>query len=155
MGGRAGGGAGLGGGGGVSDATVNRLASMTDYDKSGLDPTKNPQVLKGEVMVTRSGSHIVSVYKQDIEVPVVTLAESAPAKPSNKPAARAKYVKDYNAWHDKMQVAYQKAIDSYKAEIRKTKYIAVKVGFAKQVKQYQTWKSEAVDVKNWINKAYK
>lgn len=152
MGARSGGGAGFGGGG-TSDAAISRLANMTSYDRSGLDPTKNPQILSGEVMVKQAGGMVISVYKQNIEKPLTDVAESAPAKPSSK-KGNAKYVKDYNAWHDKMQGAYQKAIDSYKKEIGSTKHIALKVGFAKQVVQLQTWKQEAVGVKNWINKVY-
>lgn len=153
MGARSGGGAG-GMGGGISDTTINRLAGMTDYDRSGVDPTKNPQILSGEVMVTKAGNTIIKVYKQSIEKSLTDVAETSPAKP-NSTKGNAKYVKDYNAWHDKMQVAYQKAIDSYKKEIASAKHIAIKVGFAKQVKQIQTWKSEAVGTKNWINKKYK
>ena len=152
MGGRAGGGSGFGSS--ISDAAINRLANITNYDQSGIDPTKNPQVLNGEVMVKKSGGIVISVYKNSIEKPLTDVAESAPATPSSK-KNYAKYAKEYNAWHDKMQGAYQKAIDSYKQEIKNTKHMALKVGFAKQVVKLQTWKQEAIGVKDWINKHYK
>ena len=161
MGGRAGGGAGFGsrGGGGMSDAAIERLASSNQtFTTKDLNPINEPRLLSGE-WVMKSGSfdggRIVEVHSPKIEHDVGVIAESTPAKPnSNSKKAKAAYLKAYNTWAPKMDAAYDKAISGYKTEIGKTKNKAAKYHFSKQVQKYQGWKKDLKDVSAWINRVY-
>lgn len=153
MGGRAGGGA-LGGGGGMSDSAIARMAK--DFVPfSAIDVSNTPSVLNGEILidsVTANGNRVwtgarISSIEQQIEKDAGKSPE--PKYGKNYP----KYVAAYNAYHAKYVVAMNKGIASYKQQIAKTKNPALKSLLAARVVKYQGWLKDSYGVKDWINKS--
>ena len=152
MGGRAGGGA-RGGGAGLSDAAIARMAK--DYVPSAaIDVSKTPAVLNGEILVnsthTQNGVMWTNARIPSIEQQIEKDAGKAPAPQYGK--NYPKYVAAYNAYHTKYVAAMNKGIASYKQQIAKTKNPALKSLLAAHVIRYQGWVKDSYGVKDWINK---
>lgn len=148
MGGRAGGGAGFGGG--MSDAAIKRLASQTPTDLSVMNPMNNPRVHKGEL----SGNPLTGYYVTQIEYDVRKVLEQSPARPKTT-KGNAAFVKAYDVFHEKVNDAYKKAISDYKKELGKAKSKTEKIFMAKKVVQYQDYLASQPSAKDYIHKKFK
>ena len=148
MGGRAGGGAGFGGG--MSDAAIKRLASQTPTDLSVMSPKDNPRVRKGEL----SGNPLTGYYVTQIEYDVRKVLDQSPARPKTT-KGNAAFVKAYDVFHEKVNDAYKKAISGYKKELGKAKSKTEKIFMAKKVVQYQEYLASQPSTKDYIHKKFK
>ena len=159
MGGRAGSGA-RGGGGGMSDSAIARMAKDRVNGLS-LDPAKVPELLKGQVLVDvthnyQTGeTYALNARVPEIEARIHSVTDNSPQKPStNSKAAKQKYAKAYEAYHEKYMAAMAKGVSEYKSAIGKTKNKELKALLAHKVVTYQGYMKEAGGVKDWIIKHY-
>ena len=147
MGGRAGGGA-RGGGGGTSDAAIARMAKEW-VPGSAINPVNEPQLLSGEILVTQSGGSWTNARIGEVEAEIGKVTSSAP-----KQGKGAKYIKAYDAYHDRYMAAMSKGVAQYKQMIGKTKNPALKSLLAQNIVNKQKYMSEAAGVKSWIHKHF-